>query len=108
MRNADWLPFCCGDRVVRRSDPRHIGRVEGIRHGAFILVKWEAGWFERLKLSEVGKAVETLTDRNLLWHYVRDDGRSAEYEQYLFDEIEQRGYSKWTERKSKPKKRNAA
>ena len=30
----------CGDLVTDRYDPSHVGRVEAIRHGAFITVRW--------------------------------------------------------------------
>ena len=30
----------CGDLVCDRNDPRHVGWVEVIRHGAFVTVRW--------------------------------------------------------------------
>jgi hypothetical protein len=39
----------CGDTVADNDDPRHIGRVEAIRHGAFALVRWhDTGWTSEL------------------------------------------------------------
>jgi hypothetical protein len=38
-RVSDWLKFRCGDLVTDRHDAQ-VGRVEVIRHGAFVTVRW--------------------------------------------------------------------
>jgi hypothetical protein len=42
--NGDWMRLRCGDRVHTRDDPRHIGRVEAIHHGAYARVRWDETW----------------------------------------------------------------
>lgn len=69
VRTGDWMKLNCGDRVVERDlwdeherDGRHVGRVEAIHHGAFVVVKWEeTGWVSMLPLAYVRK-VETETE----------------------------------------------
>ena len=39
-RVGDWLKLRCGDVVADRDDANHIGRVEVIRHAAFVTVRW--------------------------------------------------------------------
>jgi len=52
-RMGDWMKLRCGDRV-RERDGRHIGRVEAIHHGAFVVVRWlDNGWFSELPLGDV-------------------------------------------------------
>jgi hypothetical protein len=53
-RVSDWLKLRCGDLVTDREDGRHVGRVEAIRHGAFVTVRWlENGWCSELPISRV-------------------------------------------------------
>lgn len=35
-----------GDKVYRKSDPRHHGRIEAIKNSAFARVRWAGGWLE--------------------------------------------------------------
>ena len=52
-RVGDWMKLNCGDRV-RERDGRHIGRVEAIHHGAFVVVRWlDNGWISELPLRDV-------------------------------------------------------
>jgi hypothetical protein len=39
--NGDWMRLRCGDRVHITDDPRHIGRIEAIHHGAYARVRWD-------------------------------------------------------------------
>jgi|SoimicmetaTmtHMA_FD_contig_41_2026092_length_284_multi_1_in_0_out_0_1 hypothetical protein len=41
LRIDDWVKLSCGDRVCRRDDPRHEGRVEAIWNSAFVKVRRE-------------------------------------------------------------------
>jgi len=56
-RVGDWLPFACGDRVYCLDDPRHIGRVEAVMHGAYALVRWPelSGAIEEVALGLLAK-----------------------------------------------------
>lgn len=43
-----------GEIVCDIDDERHCGRVEGIRQGAFVTVKWEeTGWLTELPIEQV-------------------------------------------------------
>lgn len=43
-----------GDTVCDVDDERHIGRVEGIRSGAFVTVKWrDTGWVSEVPIEQV-------------------------------------------------------
>lgn len=36
-----------GDKVYRKANPRHLGRIEAIRNSAFVRVRWKTtGWLE--------------------------------------------------------------
>jgi hypothetical protein len=59
-RVSDWLGLNCGDRVYCHDDPRHVGRVEAIHHGAYALVKWDdSNWREEVALGLLALAGET-------------------------------------------------
>ena len=55
---SDWMRLRSGVRVHRRANPRHVGRVVAIHHGAFVRVKWEpTGWIEDdIPLAELMRA----------------------------------------------------
>jgi len=38
---GDWLKLRCGDLVADRDDAGQVGRVEVIRHAAFVTVRWQ-------------------------------------------------------------------
>jgi hypothetical protein len=53
-QGGDWMKLRCGHLVTDREDGRHVGRVEAIRHGAFVTVRWlENGWRSELPISRV-------------------------------------------------------
>jgi hypothetical protein len=50
----------CGDLVTDRHDPRHVGRVEVIRHGAFVTVRWlDSGWTSELPTERLERLRES-------------------------------------------------
>jgi len=53
LRVGDWLAFDCGDKVHRKDDPAHVGRVEAINSGIFVKVRWSNGWFEELNSDDL-------------------------------------------------------
>jgi len=58
-RRGDWMKLSCGDRVYNKADPRHIGRVEAIRHGSIALVMWEeTDWISRVPIHELVKTTD--------------------------------------------------
>jgi hypothetical protein len=55
-RNIKWLHLRCGDKVCRKDDPRHIGRVQSITSGIVVYVRWEdTAWGEFLHGNELIK-----------------------------------------------------
>jgi hypothetical protein len=47
----------CGDLVDRTPDARHIGRVEVIRHGAFVTVRWQdSGWTSEVPIERLERS----------------------------------------------------
>lgn len=51
---GDWMRLHCGDRVCTFDNPRHVGRVEAIHHGAVVKVRWEdSGWVSFEALSDL-------------------------------------------------------
>ena len=43
-----------GDTVADIDDERHVGRVEAIRSGAFVTVKWlDSGWITELPVERL-------------------------------------------------------
>jgi hypothetical protein len=47
------MKLSCGDRVRERGG-RHIGRVEQIQHGAFVVVRWlDTGWLSVVPLGDL-------------------------------------------------------
>lgn len=54
---GDWIKLRTGDRVYDVADERHIGRVDGIRSGAYVTVRWlETGWISELPIEQVQRA----------------------------------------------------
>jgi len=56
-RVDDWIKLNWGDRVHRRDNPRHTGRVDAIIHGAYARVRWDNGWREDVPLDEIVRAL---------------------------------------------------
>lgn len=53
-RVSDWMKLRCGDLVTDRHDGRHVGRVEVIRHGAFVTVRWsDTGWTSEVPIERL-------------------------------------------------------
>lgn len=46
----------CGDRVCDKYEPRHVGRVEAIKWGSVVVVRWQNGWISELPILWVRKA----------------------------------------------------
>jgi hypothetical protein len=51
-----------GDRVVDLDDERHEGRVEGVRQGYFVAVRWDNGWHSTVPLDRLRR----ISTRNIL------------------------------------------
>lgn len=56
LRINDWVPFSCGDKVHRKDDPRHVGRVEAL-HNHSAKIKWDDnGWYSHEGFDDIEKA----------------------------------------------------
>jgi hypothetical protein len=53
-RAGDWMKLACGDRVRERDGGRHEGRVEAIRNGSVVVVKWaDTGWTSEVPIERL-------------------------------------------------------
>jgi hypothetical protein len=53
-QRGDWMRLSCGDLVSPKDDPRHVGRVEAIRTGYTVTVRWQdSGWISEVPLSDL-------------------------------------------------------
>ena len=43
----------CGDMVVDKDDPRHVGRLERVVTSYYATVKWENGWISEVPLENL-------------------------------------------------------
>jgi hypothetical protein len=51
---GDWVKLRCGDLVADRDDSGQVGRVEVIRHAAFVTVRWlDTGWTTELPIERL-------------------------------------------------------
>ena len=50
---GDWIKLRTGYIVIDRDDPRHQGRVEAIRNGAVVVVKWDNGWTSKVPIEKL-------------------------------------------------------
>ncbi len=53
-RRGDWLQVHCGDRVS--DGKKRQGRIDAIRHGATVVIRWDDGGTTELPLTEVLRA----------------------------------------------------
>ncbi|MGE5166861.1 MAG: hypothetical protein ACM3IH_22920 [Sphingobacteriales bacterium] len=54
---GDWIKLRCGDLVADIADERHIGRVEAIRQGVFVTVRWlDTGWTSEVPIERLALA----------------------------------------------------
>lgn len=68
-RRFDHRPFGLSDRVVRRSDPRHVGEVVAFDYER-VTVRWlETGWRETLSFSALARDPHDLLPYQLVWAY---------------------------------------
>ena len=50
---GDWMKLNCGDRVWRKDNHDHTGRLNAIFTGSEVNVKWDNGWNETLPMEEI-------------------------------------------------------
>jgi hypothetical protein len=43
----------CGDRIWRKENHAHTGRLNAIFTGSEVNVKWDNGWYESLAMNEI-------------------------------------------------------